>query len=397
MKVLIVNPHMKIGGISASLYNLVDILNKEKSAHEIELFLFNPVLDDKYKDLGNKTKIHSTFLLSCLFINFKQAKNYYNLRGLSVYFIVKTIERIIGTNFLRKLVIRNTVFKMQFDVAISFSNDIPINDVFLGSNYFVQKVVTSKNKIAWIHNDLDKLGMTRDYIMDEYARFDRVVNVSNSCKNRFEELVPEFISKSYLLGNYIDAKSLRIKADEFNPYKDEDQKVRIVTVARIDNQQKRIDRILKISKRLIEKGIEFKWHIIGNGPDLEILLKEKGNLGINNYVVFEGYQSNPFPYIKNADIFVLTSSYEAQGMVLSESLLLGTPVVTTNFPASFEFVQNEKNGIIAENSTESLFENLLELLNNNSKLKELKQNLSENDFGGSANDFLLKFENVIQF
>ncbi len=397
MKVLIVNPHMKIGGISASLYNLVDILNKEKSAHEIELFLFNPVLDDKYKDLGNKTKIHSTFLLSCLFINFKQAKDFYNLRRLSVYIIVKAIERIMGTNFLRKLVIHNTLFRMQYDVAISFSNDIPLNYVFLGSNYFVQKVVTAKKKIAWIHNDIDRLGMTRDYILQEYARFDKVVNVSNSCKNRFEELAPEFISKSCLLGNYIDGNSLRIKADEFNPYKDEVQMVKIVTVARIDNQQKRIDRILKISKRLIEKGIEFKWHIIGNGPDLNTLLKEKEILGVNKYVVFEGYQPNPFPYIKNADIFVLTSSYEAQGMVLSESLLLGTPVVTTNFPASLEFVQNEKNGIIAENSTESLFETLLELLNNNSKLKELKQNLSGNDFGSLANDFLLKFEKIIHF
>src|SRR5690606_35786091 len=216
---------MKIGGISASLYNLIDVLHKENSTHEIELFLFNPILIDKYRDLGTKTKIHYSFLLSCLFINFKEAKFFYKFPKLVIYILLKVLEKIIGTNYLRKLVIRNIYFKDHYDVAISFSNDIPLNHVFLGSNYFVQKVVTAKKKIAWIHNDIDRLGMTRDYILQEYARFDKVVNVSNSCKNRFEELAPEFISKSCLLGNYIDGNSLRIKADEFNPYKDEVQMV----------------------------------------------------------------------------------------------------------------------------------------------------------------------------
>lgn len=395
MKVLIVNPHMKIGGISASLYNLVDILHKEKPALEIELFLFNPILLDKYKDLTNKTKIHSNFLLSCLFLNFKQARSYYNPVKLLVYVFLKILSKITGTNILRKLVIRNSSFKRQYDVAISFSNDIPLKDVFLGSNYFVQRVVAARKKISWIHNDLDKLGITRDYILREYAPFDRVVNVSNSCKNRFEELAPEFIAKSYLLENYIDSQLLQKKATEFSPYQKESEKIRIVTVARIDNQQKRIDRILKISKKLVENKIDFKWHVIGSGPDLNILLKERDSLGLTEYVAFEGYQSNPFPYIKNADIFVLTSSYEAQGMVLSESLILRTPVVTTNFPAAYEFVKDGTNGIISENNSVSLYESILGLIHNKSRLKEMKKILSETNLGNAKSVFMDRFEHLI--
>lgn len=396
MKILIVNPHMKVGGISASLNNLIDALNNVNTAHEIELFLFNPILIDKYKELGFKTKIHHSFLLTCLFVNLRQAKTFYPLPKFVIYIFVKFFERIIGTRFLRKLIIHYTSFENQYDVAISFSNDIPIDNVFLGSNYFVKQVVKAKKKIAWIHNDLDKLGITKSYIHKEYDSFDRIVNVSNSCKSRFEELAPDFISKSNLLRNFIDKELLLIKADEFQPYFIQNSKFKIVTVARIDNKQKRIDRILKISKRLIEKDVDFTWHIIGDGPDLECLFNESESLGLNKHVIFEGYKSNPFPYIKKADIFVLPSSYEAQGMVLSESLLLGVPVLTTNFPASFEFVQNDKNGIITENNTDSLYENLLRLLNNKSKLEELKRNLSDNDFN-FKNDFLIKFENLIQF
>ncbi len=388
---------MKIGGISASLYNLVDVLHKENSTHEIELFLFNPILIDKYKDLDTKTKIHYSFLLSCLFINFKEAKTFYKLPKLVIYIFLKVLEKITGTNFLRKLVIRNTNFKNHYDVVISFSNDIPLNNVFLGSNYFVQKVVNAKSKIAWIHNDLDKLGMTRNYILSEYALFDQIVNVSQSCKSRFEALAPEYKFKSFLLGNFIDQELLQKKANEFNPYQRERKESIIVTVARIDNQQKRIDRILKIAKNLLENEVDFRWHIIGDGPDLENLKIEQKNLKLDNYIIFEGYKHNPFPYIKNADIFVLTSSYEAQGMVLSESLLLGTPVITTNFPASYEFVKDGINGIITENSSESLFRNLLKLLKNDSILYELKMNLNKNENINSKSTFLSKFNKLIGF
>lgn len=388
---------MKIGGISASLYNLVDVLHKENSTHEIELFLFNPILIDKYKDLDTKTKIHYSFLLSCLFINFKEAKTFYELPKLVIYVFLKVLEKITGTNFLRKLVIRNTNFKNHYDVVISFSNDIPLNNVFLGSNYFVQKVVNAKSKIAWIHNDLDKLGMTRNYILSEYALFDQIVNVSQSCKSRFEALAPEYKFKSFLLGNFIDPELLQKKAHEFNPYQGEGKESIIVTVARIDNQQKRIDRILKIAKNLLENEVDFRWYIIGDGPDLENLKIEQKNLKLDNYIIFEGYKHNPFPYIKNADIFVLTSSYEAQGMVLSESLLLGTPVITTNFPASYEFVKDGINGIITENSSESLFRNLLRLLKNDSILYELKMNLIKNENINSKSNFLSKFNKLIGF
>ncbi len=388
---------MKIGGISASLYNLVDVLHKENSTHEIELFLFNPILIDKYRDLDTKTKIHYSFLLSCLFINFKEAKTFYKLPKLVIYIFLKVLEKITGTNFLRKLVIRNTNIKNHYDVVISFSNDIPFNNVFLGSNYFVQKVVNAKSKIAWIHNDLDKLGMTRNYILSEYALFDQIVNVSQSCKSRFEALAPEYKFKSFLLGNFIDQELLQKKANEFNPYQRERKESIIVTVARIDNQQKRIDRILKIAKNLLENEVDFRWHIIGDGPDLENLKIEQKNLKLDNYIIFEGYKHNPFPYIKNADIFVLTSSYEAQGMVLSESLLLGTPVITTNFPASYEFVKDGINGIITENSSESLFRNLLKLLKNDSILYELKMNLNKNENINSKSTFLSKFNKLIGF
>lgn len=397
MKVLIVNPHMKIGGISASLYNLIDVLHKENSTHEIELFLFNPILIDKYRDLGTKTKIHYSFLLSCLFINFKEAKFFYKFPKLVIYILLKVLEKIIGTNYLRKLVIRNIYFKDHYDVAISFSNDIPLNNVFLGSNYFVQKVVNAKTKIAWIHNDLDKLGMTRNYILSEYALFDQIINVSQSCRSRFEDLAPEYKFKSFLLGNFIDQELLQKKANEFNPYSRETTGSIIVTVARIDNQQKRIDRILKVAKNLLENEVDFRWYIIGAGPDLENLKIKQKNLGLENYVLFEGYQHNPFPYIKNADIFVLTSSYEAQGMVLSESLLLGTPVITTNFPAAYEFVKDGINGVITENNSESLFRNLLRLLKNDSILYELKMNLIKNENINSKSNFLSKFNKLIGF
>ena len=125
--------------------------------------------------------------------------------------------------------------------SASGDNDIPKSKTNLGCNDLVENVIKSKKKIAWIHNDLQELGFTKDYILSRYQGFNKVVTVSNYCKDAFEELAPEFKSKSYLVHNFISEHEIITKGNLENPYKKKSEKI-LVTVARIDNHQKRIDR-----------------------------------------------------------------------------------------------------------------------------------------------------------
>ena len=75
---------------------------------------------------------------------------------------------------------------------------------------------------------------------------------------------------------------------------------------------------------------------------------------------------------------MLSSAFEAQGMVLTESLILDTPVITTDFPAAKEFVKQNINGLISENSTESLYASLEQIFTNKELLSTFRENCRNN-------------------
>lgn len=73
--------------------------------------------------------------------------------------------------------------------------------------------------------------------------------------------------------------------------------------------------------------------ILGEGRDRSILELLAEKLGIQNHVSLPGFARNPFPYMKRAAVFVLSSRWEGSPNVLTEALALGTPVVSTDCPS----------------------------------------------------------------
>ena len=72
--------------------------------------------------------------------------------------------------------------------------------------------------------------------------------------------------------------------------------------------------------------------ILGQGTLRDSLVQKSAVLGLEDCVTFSGFQSNPYPFLQNADVFVLTSSYEGLPNALLEALALGTPAVSVNCP-----------------------------------------------------------------
>jgi glycosyltransferase involved in cell wall biosynthesis len=70
-------------------------------------------------------------------------------------------------------------------------------------------------------------------------------------------------------------------------------------------------------------------------------------LGVSQLVSFEGETTNPFPYIKYADLFALYSAYEGFPMVIGEAQALDTYILTTNYAAAKEQILPEQ-GCIAK-------------------------------------------------
>lgn len=203
--------------------------------------------------------------------------------------------------------------------------------------------------------------------------------ISAICKRTFDSFVPEYSSKSFVVNNTVDEIQLQKARINRRIFKD-NKKIHVVTVCRIKNQQKRLDRAINACQRLLQKEInDFCWYIIGDGPDLKWVKQEIEERKISDNLICLGKKEIPFDYMKTADLFVLCSQYEAFPMTLIEAITLGIPVLVTAFNSATEIVENGNNGIICENSTSGLTNALEQLLSNPDAIYKFRQNTDNSE------------------
>lgn len=349
-RILFVAHNMDVGGIQTSLVNLLNYIDKHCSdEYEISLFSFGKgALLNKIPESVSVIAGNRLLRLSAEpFFSILKRKHPVDilLRILLMLYV-----RLRGSEHFYRKQFQKHIPSAEYDIAISYFNDVPHTYFNQGTNLFVSEYVRSKEKLAWIHPDPIRANFDAEYCRRIYRNFDRIVCVSRAVETNFHKLVPEYTNKTEVIYNLIPTREINELAQAASPYSGE--KFRVVTVGRVDNDSKRMDGIVRICARLKSEGItQFHWHIVGNGPDLVRNQQLSQDLGVLELISFEGEKVNPFPYIKHADLFALYSAYEGFPMVIGEAQALNTFILTTNYAAAKEQVLPEQ-GSIAENDEE---------------------------------------------
>lgn len=249
----------------------------------------------------------------------------------------------------------------KYDVEIAAGDGIP-------SRIIAGSLNKKSKKVSWIHMDVIKRGSTLKEFNDikrafkVYKNFDKIACVSNECRENFIKKFG-FSEKTVVCYNPIPSKEIQdlsrekvdieINKDEFN----------IVSVGRLV-QEKGYDRLLRAHKKLIEDGIIHKIYIIGDGElkeELEDFI-EKNNL--KDTVILLGFQSNPYKYIKDSDLLLISSRDEAFSLVVAEAIVLGIPIMSTRCCGPVELLNNGEYGYLVDNSLQGIYEGLKNILNN---------------------------------
>ena len=374
-KILFVHYAFELGGICSSLVNLISEISKH-SEFDISLMVLN---GDNPKAVNlplNCKVVRTPFLLQVIsqnFANIRRCKEKKVLRFV-LFFLTRIVRRFVGKIRLVELVAKCTKLSDTYDFAIAFANDTygkESNCILCGCNQFVKNGITSLKKYAWIHAIPEQIGYNADIIYKTYSGFDKVVSCNKTCRDLFVQMAPDFEAKAFFVHNLINVISIKEKAKEINPYMVYGDVINIVTVARLENSTKRLDRIPKVMELLVSStDRHYIWHIVGDGPDREVLKEEIAQKGLSKVVLLHGSQKNPYPFISNADVYVQTSDYEAMPMVILEAECLGVPIVTTNYPAAEEMV-GERYGIVVDKSVMGIYNGIQKISSTSSNYRNI--------------------------
>lgn len=356
--ILFINGHLNTGGVERSL---VDILrHMDYTKYAVDLLLLEDI-GDYASELPSEVKVlfrdlHNTYggvassVRRCL-----AARDWMCLR-LRFLFLLR---KIWGSRALKSAATL-LLGEHHYDCVIGFRPGI-CSDL---AAYSVQ----ADRKITWWHHGESNVDCAA--YGDMCSRMDAVAVVSQSCKEMLQDQLPGLADKLVYIPNMLDAVAIGQKAGN-SPYTGD--MLHIVSVGRLA-PEKHFENVFPAAKTLRQASIDFAWHVIGDGPErskLEALIAEND---LKDHVILDGSKTNPYPYMKYADLFVHPSYVESQGLTVLEAMVLDVPCVVTKSLGPCEFIEDGVNGLLTEQSPESLAEEVLTILND----KKLYQHIKEN-------------------
>ena len=379
-KLLFVLPSFGIGGTTVSTRNLISLLEKEGYECWAMPMQKRGVLCELY---NNVNRLAAPFAVQALsYGGWKEAPTLPKkivaivLRGLCN--ISTTFEKHLVGNALDKV-----ISGYGFDTIVACQESI--------TSKFVS-YVNHPNKVAWVRCDYNRIFEKNNHQKENfYQHFKAVVCVAEETCKHFKTIYPEYKGKTYCIPNPQDSDFLirRAEQTENEPHFIND-KFTIVSVGRLD-PIKRFGHIAPIAKQLLERGQNFRWYIIGDGPEKIEIEQSIKRYGVEDCVVMLGAKTNPHYYIKNADLYVCLSLSEACPRVINEAKVLHTPVVSTDFDTAKEFIATEENGLICP--IESIADGILRMMTDNNLRERVLDNI--NKFSFDNTDIINQIENIL--
>ncbi len=300
-----------------------------------------------------------------------------------------------------KLVYSILQLKWVYRFWIPNGNDVEIAFVEGYSTKLLSHSTSKYRKIAWLHTDFGSNHWTniiyRNDLEEEiaYSKYDDVVCVSKMAKESLLNLYPKLKSVVVKYNPIDDKKILDLSKENIDKNFIPNSAIKLISTGRLV-QQKGYDRLLPIIKRLIDEGIDISLTILGEGEDRNILEKYIVQNNLQNIVFLPGFVDNPYAVLAQHDIFVCSSRAEGYSTAVTEALILGLPVITTDCSGMKELLgENNEYGIIVENDDESLYLGLKQLLTQPSLIENYKQKATNRQKDFSLNSLMAEIQNFI--
>ena len=357
-KILIRIGSLRHGGAEKVLVTFLKNLPKDK--YEIDLLL--NLYSGKYL-----TEVPSW--INVLYLNKGEMITTNRLQDIPVKAFRVLFQKVLKMfpPLLYQFILKGKKYDIEFAAIHGFRDEI------------LNSPLKSSKKLIWIHNDLKKTELYH-YTDDEIRKFfgfDKIMVISEKIQQDFEILARTEVERNKIVRIYnpLDTEEI-LRKSEVRTRNSENEVPVFISVGTVF-PQKGFDRLLHVHKRLLEVGFKHKIQILGDGYDFENIKKLQEELGVKETSTLYGFTDNPYPIIKNADFYILSSRYEGFPTVLFEAITLKKKIIATDVSGVREMLDNGKLGLIVDNSEDGIYEGMKKALQNPDIFQQYEEQLKD--------------------
>jgi glycosyltransferase involved in cell wall biosynthesis len=355
IKVLFRHRSMEMGGVEKVILSMLNHLDKEKFEMTVCLNINQGELRDEFPKHVRKV------------------------------FIANGKEDFSKNSVIQKLQLAKRKLKLQKaqknpKIAGKLLNEnfeVEIAPTYAAFSSVLNSTNKNSKKIGWFHSDitLPKLQPLVPTILKQIPQFDYFIFGSQQTKDILIETYPNLnIPENQVILNAIPIEELKTKAEAFRP--EFPDKPIFVSVARL-HSRKGFHKLMDAHAQLLKDGFDHHVIIIGDGDEKENLKKQAESLGVTQSFEFLGSLLNPYPYVKNADFFILPSESESWPLIIADSLILQKPIISTNVGGIPEMISHEKTGYLINYETSEMYDAMKKFISEPEFVLKIKENLTD--------------------
>lgn len=361
-KVIFMLINMNIGGTEKALLNM--IVEMPKTKYDITILMlekYGGFLDSIPSDVHVEyvkeyPKLKGLLNQPTRAMIVDLLKNGKVFKGLSLFFVYlltkMTNNRTIFFEYLLKDIPNHIG---EYDIAVAYAG--PMDFI----SYFVVKKIKAKRKIQWIHFDVTKIGFDKTFISRIYKHFDQIYTVSHEGKRKLVQLLPKLHYKIDSFINVISPELLLKMANDGTGFDDHFDGIRILTVGRL-SKEKGQDLVIQVMAKLKQNSINVRWYCIGDGSSKEEYKDLIRKYGVEKDFILLGAKTNPYPFMKQCDIYVQPSRHEGYCLTLAEVKCFDKPIICTDFSGAKEQIKNSQIGTIVQFDEIQIYNALIKFL-----------------------------------
>ena len=387
-RIIFVSQALWIGGIETALVNLINMLDYNK--YEVTCLITENYLDMAERLTKNCRLIVADRHSLVTFTKPYKFKKLYDIleepQGATRFrrFLWRILNILFKAleNHLYSVYIKEQMRGEGFDTAVIYSDRVAEITV---------KAINAKKFLMFYHH-----GAMRKEYHDHYGykKSEKIISVSDNIAEKLKAYRKKYAKKIVTVNNVVDIDSIVEKSKE--PVEESlfsENNFNIVSCGRLSPVKGLSFTVEAISKLVREGHTDINWYMVGGGPLEKELREQISALEMEKHIFMLGMKKNPYPYMKNCDLYIQPSLFEGYSLSIMESKILCTPILTT-YAAAGNQIENNVDGFLCDANEKSVCESILNLYENREKLESCKSVLMNCDFDSINQRIILQLEDL---